>query len=138
MFLCYFRFYSYRTEIAVQCSIELSLNTLFNGTVSLKGDKNAWHNANEVFLLVNYITSHRTQYTDLVFEMILVSSNSSSILWSYVSHTESQLRKVILPWQVPLYTVQTKQCTYDTQSECQSMSVMYGTIFMCTLCQWII
>jgi len=39
MFLCYFRVYSYRTEITVQCSIGLYPNTLFKGTVNLKGDK---------------------------------------------------------------------------------------------------
>lgn len=63
-------------------------------------------------MLVIYFTSLRTLYTDLVFDMILISSNTSSFLWSYVSHTEPQLRKVILPWRVSLHTDQTKQCTY--------------------------
>lgn len=63
-------------------------------------------------MLVIYFISQRTLFTDLVFDMILVSSNTCSLLCSYVSHTEPQLRKVILPWQVPLYTDQTKQGTY--------------------------
>lgn len=72
--------------------------------------------------------------------MILISSNTSSFLWSYVSHTEPQLRKVILPDEC--HCIQIKQnsvhITSDTQSDCQSMSVMYGTAFMCidiALCQ---